>query len=125
MGNLERSIVKIASRTRRTKRPPGQTRSADFYGLLALPVVELGTCKIRGRVQCGIMSGELGGELDHIAVRVPKIDRVDEPVMGDAAGLDTGILAFRQHAVQRRPIHLERYMKIEVMLFMKRKGHAG
>src|SRR4051794_38659707 len=106
----------------KNKAPPGQTRSADFYGLLALPVVELGTCKIRGRAQCGIMSDELRGELDHVAVWVAKIDRVVEPVMGDAAGLDTGILAFRQHAVQRRPIHLEGYMEIEVVLFRKREG---
>ena len=48
-----------------------------------------------------VMFGGLRGQLDHIAVRIAEIDRVDEAVVGDAAGLDAGRLALGEHLLQR------------------------
>src|SRR3954466_5360647 len=104
MGNLERSIVKLD--TSALKNCPCGEASSHLDRLLALPLVELGTCKIPDRVHRRVMAGKLGGELDHIPAGIAEIDRVDEAVMRDAAGLDAGILAFRQHAFQGRPVHL-------------------
>jgi hypothetical protein len=39
----------------------------------------------------------LGGQLDHVAVRIAEVDGVDEAVVGNAAHFHSGDFAFFQH----------------------------
>jgi len=57
----------------------------------------------------GVVGGGVrgGGEFDDVAVGVAEIDRVDESVVGDAAGFDAGRLAPLEHVRERRRVDLE------------------
>ncbi len=70
------------------------------------------------------MLRRLGGQLDHVAVRIAKIDRADELVLGDTARLDAARFPFRQHVAQHRCIDLERDMEIEVVLRLELERHV-
>src|SRR5882757_4982656 len=68
------------------------------------------------------MVGRLGRKLDHIAVGITEIDRVDETMIGYAAQLASLSLAFAIHGLQRRLVHLEGDMQIEIMLRLEVEG---
>ena len=63
-----------------------------------------------------IMARPLCGQFDDIAVRITEIDRIDEAMIGDAAGLDAGCLALCEHGLQHVMRDFERDMQIVVVL---------
>jgi hypothetical protein len=67
----------------------------------------------------------LGGELDDIAVRVAKVDRVDEAVVGDAAHLDARRLALCQHPLQAFVIDLQGNVQVVVVLRLEVERAVG
>src|SRR5260370_493935 len=77
-------------------------RGLGRYRLLltALPVVQDLAGVALLRVHRRFVTGHLGGEFDHVAVRVTKIDRTDELVIGDAAHLAAFLLAALEHRLE-------------------------
>jgi hypothetical protein len=67
----------------------------------------------------------LRGELDHVAVRVAEVDRVDEAVVRDAARLDARALALLEHRQQIVVLHLERDVQVVVVLRLELERHVG
>src|SRR6185295_508864 len=87
--------------------------------LVPLPGVELAPRAVRFRVHGALVVTVLGGELDHVAVRVAEIDRVDEAVVGDAAHLDARGLALLEHPLQVLLGDFQGDVKIVVMLLLE------
>src|SRR5271167_2094900 len=85
----------------------------EFFGRAAL-------CRVHRLVVARV----LGGQLDDIAVRVAEIDRVDDPVIGNATRLDAGRLALFVHLPEVGMAHLERDVKIVIMLRLEIEGHV-
>src|SRR5262245_66242662 len=82
------------SRSRKSARRSARTR------LLLLPRLQLPPCAVDAGVHGPLVVAVLGGELDHVAVRIAEVDRVDEAGVGDAANLHAGGLAVRQPPLQ-------------------------
>src|SRR5207247_470839 len=66
----------------------------------SLPPVEQFARAIRRGVHQSRVLRRLGGQLYHVSVRIAKVDRADELVLGDAARFDAARLALRQHVAQ-------------------------
>src|SRR5690242_4006816 len=65
-----------------------QGRISDLLDrLFPLPGIEDGAGAVLGGIHGRVMARLLGGELDHVAIGIAEIDRVDEAVIGDAAHL--------------------------------------
>jgi len=67
----------------------------------------------------------LGGELDHVAVRVAEVDRVDEAVVGDAAHLDARRLALLQHPLQASLVDFQGDVQVVVVLRLELERPVG
>jgi hypothetical protein len=67
----------------------------------------------------------LGGELDDVAVRVAKVDRVDEAVVGDAAHLDARRPALCQHPLQAFLVDLQSNVQVVVVLRLELERAVG
>src|SRR6185437_10124883 len=74
---------------RRAARRPaaGGSPALGALQLLSLPPREIGVGPGPRPRQLLIVIGALGGQLDDVAVRIAKVDGVDEAVIGDAARL--------------------------------------
>ena len=71
-----------------------------------------------------IVAGALGGQLDHIAVGIAEIDRIDEAVIGNAARLFALGLPFLEHSPQILRFDFKRDMKVIVVLVLEFEGHV-
>src|SRR5579885_1724120 len=67
----------------------------------------------------------IGGQFDHIAVRVAEIDRAAEAVIDRAAHLDPMRLALLEHAVEHLVVDTQRYVQVEIVLPLELEGLAG
>src|SRR5688572_26145256 len=63
-------------------------------------------------------------ELDHVAIGIAEVDRVNRAVIGDAASLDALRFALFEHRHEHVGIDLEGDVKIEVVLVLERERHA-
>src|SRR5262245_7717074 len=70
--------------------------------LPGLPAIQRGACAVPLRVHLLLMPLGGGGELDHVAVGVAEVNRVNEAVVDDAARVDTLRLALREHLLEER-----------------------
>ena len=96
----------------------------SLFRLARLP----GGQRSRGRVACAaqdfIVTGSLRGQFDDIAVRVAEIDRVNDAMVRDAAGLDAGRLAPGEHRLEVARTDLERDMEVVVVLRLEVERHV-
>src|SRR5271165_6910346 len=70
------------------------------------------------------MSRSFRGQLDDVAVRIAEIGRVDDTVVGDAAGLDASRLALGEHRLEIARADFERNVEVVVVLPLEIERHV-
>ena len=100
------------------------TRVADLL-LGGLPAVELASCVVQGWVRRLVVVGQLRRQLDHVSVRVAKVDRVDKVMIRDASRLDAVLRAFREHALEVGVLDLQRDVQVVVVLRLELERLVG
>jgi hypothetical protein len=91
-------------------------RSGPCLALLrALPPIELRPRVGRG----GRARTHARSELDDVSVRIAEVDRANRPVIRDAARVDARASPLLEHRVERRVVHFERDVQIEVVLLLE------
>src|SRR3972149_1626071 len=83
----------------RARRPSRRSR-AGGAGLILLPTRPPRPGAVVRRVHGLVVVVAPGGQLDHVTVGITEVDRIDEAVVGDAAGLDPGPPALFEHGVE-------------------------
>src|SRR5262245_43431556 len=66
-----------------------------------------------------------GRQLDHVAVGIAKVDRLDEHVIDDSACVDSTRPRLLHHGRELALLDLERDVKIVVMLFFELEATVG
>ncbi len=89
-----------------------------------LPRVEVRSCAVFRRVHRLVVIVSLGCQFDDVSVRVAKVNRVDELVIGDAARLDVGPLALVEPARKGIGRDFQRDVQVEVVLVLELKRHV-
>lgn len=95
--------------------------SSRNRALATLPSLQNATAIVLGRVHVVIVVCTFGRQFNDITIGVPKIDGINEAVVGDSPRFDAPRTPFGQHGLEVLAIDFQRNVKVEVMLALKLK----
>ena len=73
--------------------------------LCSLPVIELRARLVGCRVHRLLMARHFRCQFDHVYIRIPEVDRMNEPVIGDAARFDSARLSSSSNDFELHILH--------------------